>query len=399
MSMILNDDQQMLQKTAREFVTDNAPVSHLRELRDSRDATGFSRKLWKQMAELGWAGIALPESYGGSDLGYAELGVVLEECGRTLTPNPLLSTVVLAADAIHSAGSEEQKAEFLPGICSGDRILSLAFQETGRFAPHWISTTAEPIETGYRLRGRKLFVLDGHVADQLIVVARSSGAEKDREGLSLFLVDPASSGMTITRTIMADSRNAAQVVLDDVTVGRDAALGPIGAAADILDPIFDRATLALCAEMLGCANETFERTVAYLKTREQFGVKIGAFQALKHRAAIMYCELELARSIALDGLRAIDDGREELPSLASAAKARLSDVSALVTCEALQMHGGIGMTDEEEIGFFLKRARTAELFLGDASHHRDRFARLQGFQAPGAIASSSFQCGPRPSGL
>jgi len=379
MTMILNEEQRMLQKTAREFLDDNMPISHLRELRDSRDETGFSRKLWKQMAELGWAGIALPEQYGGSDLGYAELGVVLEECGRNLAPSPIFSTVLLGAETISVAGSDEQKAELLPGVCSGDRILALAFQETGRFAPYRISTTAETSDEGYRLSGEKLFVLDGHVADQLIVVARCSGAEEDRDGLSLFIVDPASPGVEITRSFMADSRNAARVVLADVTVGKEAVLGPIGGAADTLDRVLDRATLALCAEMLGSASEAFDRTIAYLKEREQFGAKIGSFQALKHRASIMFCELELARSISLDGLRAIDEGREELPSLVSAAKARLSDTAALVSCEALQMHGGIGMTDEEEIGFFLKRARTAELYLGDAAYHRDRFAKLQGF--------------------
>jgi len=379
MNMILNDEQRMLQETAREFLGENAPVSHLRELRDGRDETGFSRRLWRQMAELGWTGIALPESYGGSDLGYAELGILLEECGRTLTPSPFFSTVVLGSEAICAAGSDEQKAEFLPGVCSGELILAFAFQEAGRFAPYRVSAKAEVSEGGYRLSGEKLFVLDGHVADQLIVLARTSGAEEDRDGLSLFIIDPNSAGVEVSRTFMADSRNAARVVLENVAVGAEAALGPIGAAADALDRVFDRATLALCAEMLGSASEAFERTVAYLQVREQFGVKIGSFQALKHRAAIMFCELELARSVALDGLRAIDEEREELPSLASAAKARLSDTSALVSCEALQMHGGIGMTDEEEIGFFLKRARTAELFLGDAAHHRDRFARLQGF--------------------
>ncbi|MBW2315144.1 MAG: acyl-CoA dehydrogenase family protein [Deltaproteobacteria bacterium] len=379
MSMILNDEQRMLQKTAREFVAEHAPVAHLRELRDEGDATGFSRGLWKQMAELGWAGIALPEVYGGSELGYAELGVVFEECGRTLAPTPLLSTVVLGAEVLLRAGSEPQQAELLPGVCSGDGILALAFQEAGRFAPYRVATKVTATADGHRLDGEKCFVVDGHVADRLIVVARSSGGEAERDGLSLFLVDPAAPGVEITRTIMADSRNAARVVFDGVTVGEEATLGRVGAAADTLDAVFDRATLALCAEMLGLASEAFERTVAYLKTREQFGAKIGSFQALKHRAATMFCDLELARSITLDGLRAIDEGREELPSLVSAAKARLADTAALVTCEAIQMHGGIGMTDEEEIGFFLKRARTAELFLGDATYHRDRFARLQGF--------------------
>jgi alkylation response protein AidB-like acyl-CoA dehydrogenase len=379
MTMILNDEQLMLQKTSREFADQKAPVTHLRALRDSSDDTGFSRALWKEMAELGWAGMTLPESYGGSGLGYAELGVVLEELGRTLSPTPFFASVVLGAEAVGAAGSEEQKKALLPGVCSGDRILALAFQEGGRFSPYQCATRAEAKGKGHRLQGEKCFVIDGHVADPLIVVARSSGAEGEREGLSLFLVDPASPGVEVTRTIMADSRNAARVTFDGVTVGEDAVLGTIGAAADVLDRVFDRATLALCAEMLGSASEAFERTLAHLKEREQFGVKIGTFQALKHRASIMFCELELARSITLDGLRAIDEEREELPSLASAAKARLSDTSALVTCEAIQMYGGIGMTDEEEIGFFLKRARAAELLLGDAGHHRDRFARLQGF--------------------
>jgi acyl-CoA dehydrogenase len=379
MAMILTEEQQILQQTAREFIQEKAPVRHLRALRDSKDETGFSRELWKEMAELGWTGITLPESVGGSGLGYAELGVLLEECGRTLMPEPMISTVVLGAEALMQAGSEEQQQKLLPGVAAGDVQLALAFQESGRFAPHRVATLAEESGDGFVLTGEKLFVLGGHVADWLIVLARSSGEEDERDGLSLFLVDPSSSGLTITRTHMVDSQNAARIVLDGVEVGRDALLGTAGQAADAIDAVLDRASVALCADQLGCATEAFERTIAYLKTREQFGVTIGTFQALKHRAAIMFCELELSRSIVLDTLRAIDEEREELPSLASTAKARLSETASLVTREALQMHGGIGMTDEEEIGFFLKRARTAELFLGDASYHRDRFARLQGF--------------------
>jgi len=379
MTMILDDEQQMLQKTAREFFDQHAPVSHMRELRDTHDETGFSQKIWKEMAGLGWAGITQAEAYGGSELGYAELGVVLEESGRSLSPSPFFSTVVLGGEAVAAAGSEDQKTALLPGVCSGDTILALAFQETGRFDRYQTATRAEKVGDRYRLSGEKIFVLDGHVAHHLIVVARTRGEAGDRDGLSLFVVDPKSAGVEITRSLMVDSRNAARIAFDGVEVGADAVLGPVDGAADTLDRVFDRATLALCAEMLGSACEAFERTVAYLKTRKQFGVVIGSFQALKHRAANMFCELELSRSIVLDGLRAIDEEREELPSLVSAAKARLSDVAALVSCEAIQMFGGIGMTDEEEIGFFLKRARTAELFLGDASHHRDRFAELQGF--------------------
>lgn len=379
MAMILTEEQQILQETAREFVQEKAPIAHLRALRDSGDEVGFSRELWKEMAELGWTGITLPESFGGSGLGYAEFGALLEECGRTLVPEPLIPTLVLGAEALMLGGSEAQQQKILPGVAAGDLQVSLAFQESGRFAPYRVAMRAKESGAGWTLSGEKLFVLGGHVADWLIVLARTAGEDGDRDGLSLFLIDPSSRGVEITRTVMVDSHNAARIAFDGVEVGRDALLGKLGTAAETIDAVLDRATIALCADMLGCATEAFERTIAYLKTREQFGARIGTFQALKHRASIMFCELELARSIVLDALRAIDEGREELPTLASAAKARLSDTLGLVAREALQMHGGIGMTDEEEIGFFLKRARIAELFLGDSSYHRDRFARLQGF--------------------
>jgi alkylation response protein AidB-like acyl-CoA dehydrogenase len=386
MAMILSEEQELLQQTAKEFLAEEAPVSHLRALRDKKDETGFSRKLWKEMAGLGWTGITLPEEYGGSDLGYAELGLVLEECGRTLCPEPFLSTAVLGASAILAGGSDAQKKSILPGVAKGEVILAVAFQEGPRFAPHAIETKAETraetkAETGagYELSGEKLFVLDGHVADYLVVAARTAGGSGDRDGISLFLVDPKSDGVEVTRTLMVDNHNAARVKLTGVAVGQDALLGELGRGADILDRILDAAAVAVSAELLGVASEAFERTIAYLKTREQFDVRIGSFQALKHRAALMFAELEISRSIVVDALRAIDEGREELPTLASTAKARLSDTASLVTREAIQMHGGIGMTDEEEVGFFLKRAKSAELLLGDASYHRDRFATLQGF--------------------
>lgn len=378
MAMILTEEQELLQQTAKDFLAEEAPVSHLRALRDKKDETGFSRKLWKEMASLGWTGITLPEEYGGSDLGYAELGIVLEECGRTLCPEPFLSTTVLGTDAILQGGSDAQKKSILPGVAKGEVILAVAFQEGPRFQPYAIEMKAE-IGDGYRLTGEKIFVLDGHVADYIVVAARTSGASGDRDGISLFLVDPKSDGVEITRTIMVDSHNAARVKLAGVAVGPDALLGEVDRGADVLDRVLDAATVAVAAVLLGVASEAFERTIAYLKTREQFDVKIGSFQALKHRAALMFAELEISRSVVVDALRAIDEGREELSTLASTAKARLSDTASLVTQEAIQMHGGIGMTDEEEIGFFLKRAKTAELLLGDASYHRDRFATLQGF--------------------
>ena len=379
MALVLTEEQELLKETVREFAREKTPVSRLRALRDSKDATGFGRDLWKEMGELGWTGILLPESCGGSELGYAELGVVLEELGRTLTPEPFLSTVVLGATAIELGGSDAHKDAILQGVAKGERVLALAFLEQGRFAPYAVSTKAEATSGGFRLTGEKRFVLDGHVADDLLVVARTSGDPGDRDGLTLFLVDPSLDAVQITRTIMVDSRNAARVRLDGVDVDRSQVIGEVDRAADILDPVFDRATIALSAELLGTLSEAWERTLEYLKTREQFGVKIGSFQALKHRAALMFCEVEVCRSVVMEALRAIDEDRPNVAQLASAAKARVSDAAVLIGCEAVQMFGGIGMTDEEEIGFFLKRARAAELTLGDASYHRDRFARLSGY--------------------
>ncbi|MDJ0789813.1 MAG: acyl-CoA dehydrogenase family protein [Myxococcota bacterium] len=379
MSLVLTEEQELIKQTAAEFVQEKSPVTELRALRDAEDPVGFSRGLWKEMSELGWPGIPIAEEHGGSGLGMAELGVLLEECGRTLAPYPFLSTVVLGAGAIERAGTEAQKQTLLPGVCKGETLLALALEETGRFAPGHVETRATAEGSGYRISGEKRFVLDGQVADQLVVVARTSGEAKDRDGLTLFLVGPGAKGCDVRRTSMVDSRGAARVVLSDVQVSNDAVLGEVGRGADVIEPLLDRAAAALAAELVGIASEVFERTVQYLKTREQFGVRIGTFQALKHRAAHMFCELELAQAVTLDALRALDEGRADASRIASAAKARASDTASLVTCEGLQMHGGIGMTDEEEIGLFLKRAKAAELAFGDSAYHRDRFATLTGF--------------------
>jgi acyl-CoA dehydrogenase len=378
-ALTVSEEQEVLQATARDFVREHAPVAHLRELRDRRDPVGFSRSLWTRMAELGFAGVVLPLEYGGSGLGYAELGIVMEECGRTLMPEPFLSTAVLGSSALLLGASEGLKRKILPGVAAGETILALAHQESGRFAPYAVSTRAARCDGGFRLDGSKIFVLDGHVANHLIVVARTSGASGDRGGLTSFLMPATARGLSVERTIMVDSRNAAAVRLDGVVVPASDVVGVVDQAADLLDPVFDRGAVALSAQLLGCLTEAFERTLRYLKTRVQFGVPIGSFQALQHRAVQMYCEVELSRSIVLEALRAIDEGRADLPRLASAAKARTSDTAGLVTREAIQMHGGIGMTDEEEIGLFLKRARAAELTLGDGSYHRDRFARVSGY--------------------
>ena len=379
MGLILTEDQLILRDMAKNFFDEKSPVERMRALRDSQDETGFTRDLWKEMAELGWIGILFPEAVGGADMGYGELGVILAECGRVLAPEPFVSTVLLGGNAILLGGNEPLQKELLPDVCSGDRILSLAIQEQGRFAPYSVETGATRDGDSFRIRGSKQFVLDGHVANQIVTVARTAGAPGERDGLSLFVVDGDTSGLSIQRTEMVDGRNAAHVTFDKVAVDASRVLGVIDAGADVLDAVLDRAAIGLCAEMVGCFEEAFERTLEYLKTREQFGVKIGTFQGLRHRAAEMFGELEFARSVVRDAQSAIDDGRDDIAECASGAKARCSDVANLIGGEAIQMHGGTGMTDEEEIGLFFKRLKAAEFTLGDATYHRNRFAGLRGY--------------------
>lgn len=381
MPMILNEEQNMLKDTAKDFCTNNAPIQQLRKLRDDANPDGFDRDTWKSMVELGWAGIPFPEDYGGLGFGYKGLGVVTEETGRTLTASPLFGTVWVGGTVINLGGSEEQKSELLPQVAGGELLLALALEEGTHHAPYNVATTAESAGGGYKLNGKKVFVLDGHVADKLIVVARTSGNTGDRDGLTLFLVDGDASGVTRTRTIMVDSRNSAIVELKDVQVGADAVIGQVGKGADVLDRALDIARIGLAAEMLGSLQECFERTVEYLKTREQFGVPIGSFQGLKHRAANMFCEVELSKSVVLEALTALDEGRdaEEIAKLASLCKAKVGETNHTVSREGIQMHGGIGMTDEFDIGFFMKRAAVCEQTFGDVNFHRNRYGDLEGY--------------------
>lgn len=379
MAFVLTTEQESIRDTARRFFRERTPVAHLRHLRDTGDATGFSRDVWREMAALGFAGIALPADHGGAGLGFTELGLVLEEQGRNLAPSPLVSTVLLGASAIALGGTAAHRAELLPEIAAGERLLALAHEEGTRHAPYRVRTTAAQTGDGFRISGDKVFVLDGHAADAFVVVARTSGGAADRHGLTLLLVPASAPGITVTRTALLDSRGAARVCFEGVRAARTDVLGEIDGGADLLDAVLDRAAIGLAAEMLGSLAEAFDRTVAYLKERRQFGVPIGSFQALKHRAAQMFCEIELTRSVVMDALRALDEARPDVPLLASAAKARASDTFLLVAAEAIQMHGGVGVTDELDIGFFFKRARAAEMTFGGAAFHRDRFARLSGY--------------------
>lgn len=381
MPMILTEDQTILKDTAREFCTEKAPISQLRKLRDDNSDAGFDRDTWKSMVELGWAAIPFPESVGGLNFGYKGLGVVTEETGRTLTASPLFATVWVGGTAVNLGGTDAQKSELLSGIVSGDTLLALALEESHKHNPYGVAATATRNPDGFSISGKKTFVLDGHVAQQLLVAVRTSGNPGDREGITLFLVDSTSDGVSVSRTIMVDSRNAANIEFDNVNVGTDSVVGEIDNGADVLDPTLDIARIGLAAEMLGSAQECFERTIQYLKDRVQFGVPIGSFQALKHRAANMFCEVELSKSVVLEALTALDEHRDskEVAILASLAKAKIGEMFYTVSREGIQMHGGIGMTDEFDIGFFIKRSAVTEQTFGDTYYHRNRYGELNGY--------------------
>jgi alkylation response protein AidB-like acyl-CoA dehydrogenase len=376
---MLSDEQQMLRDSARGFLAAHAPVAHLRGLRDAKDPVGFSRDLWRRFAEMGWAGVVVAEAFGGVGLGYVEAGVLLEEMGRTLTPSPFFSTSVLAASAIGLAGSQAQKARYLPAIAKAELVATLAVDESPKHRPQTIALSAARHANGFRLNGTKAFVVDAHVADLLIVAARTAGSPNDTKGITLFLVDPTTDGLTCARTLLVDSRNAGRVEFTNVDVTADAVLGEVDEGGAVLDRVLSIGRCGLAAELVGAGGEAFDRTVAYLKERRQFGRALGEFQALQHRAAQLYIELELARSMALKALQTLDQNLDGAGPIASAAKAKAWQVAKLASQEAVQMHGGMGMTDELDIGLFLKRIRVAQELFGDPQFHADRLARIRGY--------------------
>lgn len=377
MELVLTEDQELLAQTAADFIRQHSPVSRMRALRDTNDPIGFSRDLWKQMAELGWTGILIPDTYGGAGMGLADLAVVLEALGRTLAPEPFLSAVLLAGELLSRAGNEAQKQAWLPGIASGEKILTVAYQEVrSRYDLNRVTTKAERQGQYWLLSGEKIQVLDGQTADAFIVSTRTSGTANDPVGITLFLVAKDAPGLKLTSQHRVDNRPTALLVLDGVKVAQDSIVGSLDNGYDALSQIVDRATVGLCAEMLGGMSQIFDNTVAYLKTRQQFGVLIGTFQGLQHRAARLFMEIELARSSVMAAARAADANDPDWQSLVSLAKARCSDGYILAANEGVQMHGGIGMTDEYDAGFYLKRARATEMTFGDAAWHRERWARL-----------------------
>ena len=379
MALVLSEEQQLLRDTATQFFQDRAPIANLRKLRDTKSADGFDRAVWKEMADLGFAGILTSEKYGGTDFGPVGLGLVLEQSGRTLAASPLISTVLVCGSAVQLAGSATQRQDLLSAIAAGEIIMALALEEGAHHNPTHIATKATSEGNAFRLSGSKTFVLDGHVADKLIVAARTSGDVNAKTGITLFIVDAKAKGVTITRTLMVDNRNAANVTFDNVAISADAVLGSVDGGSDVIEQVLDIARIGLAAEMLGSIQEVFDTTVEYLKERKQFGVPIGSFQALKHRISDLFAEIELCRSVVLDALSALEARRNDVPLIASLAKARLSDTARRMTNEGLQMRGGMGMTDQFDIGLFMKRARVAAATFGDANFHRDRYATLEGF--------------------
>jgi alkylation response protein AidB-like acyl-CoA dehydrogenase len=379
MALVLTEEQSMLRDSARGLISDKAPVSHLRSLRDSKDATGFSRELWKAFAEMGFCGLLVPENFGGSGLGCVEAGVVMEEIGRTLMPSPFLSSAVLAASALSRGGSDAQKATHLPKIADGSLLAALAIDEGAKHRPLQIKLQAVRSGNGFKLNGAKAFVLDGHTADLLIVAARTGGAAGERNGLTLFLVDPKAKGIAVERTVMVDAHNAARIEFDNVEVNADSVLGEVDQGGVLLEGVLNIGRGAVASEMVGLSEEVFGRTVTYLKERKQFGKLIGEFQALQHRAAELYIDIEITRAAVLKALQTLDGDFDKATAAVAVAKARAGATATLAVQEGVQMHGGMGMTDQFDIGFFMKRARVCQELFGDSNYHADQLARMKSY--------------------
>src|ERR1700676_4506321 len=344
MALVLSEEQSMLRDSARGLIGDKAPVSHLRQLRDAKDLTGFSRDLWKTVAEMGFSGLLVPDDFGGSGLGCVEAGVVMEEIGHTLMPSPFLSSAVLAASALSRGGSAAQKSEYLPRISDGSLLAALAVDEGTKHRPLMTRMQAVRSGNGFKLSGHKAFVVDGHTADLFIVAARTAGAAGERDGLTLFLVDPKTKGVETARTARVDAHNAARILFDNVEVNTDGVLGEVDRGYRLLEGVLNIGRGAVASEMVGLSEEVFGRTVGYFKERKQFGKLIGEFQALQHRAAQLYIEIEITRAAVLKALQTLDGNFDKAGAAVAVAKARAGSTAALAVQEGVQMHGGMGMT-------------------------------------------------------
>ncbi|MDC3313447.1 acyl-CoA/acyl-ACP dehydrogenase [Gammaproteobacteria bacterium] len=379
MKLVLTEEQEFLRDTAKDFAQERTPVTHFRSLRDNKDENLWDKDIWQEMVNLGWSGILIPEEFGGSDFGVAGISVILQECGKTLTPSPLFSTGVLGAYAISNFGTQEQKEKYLSKIVSGEITTALAVDESSHHDPSKTLFKAEQKGSDFLLNGKKTFVIDGASADILVILARTSGNSGDLAGLTLFIVESNADGIKKIKLDMADSRNYANIEFNDVECSNKSILGALESGGETVERILDIGRIAMSAEMLGNAESAFETTIDYLKQRKQFGVLIGTFQALQHRAAEMFCEIELTKSAVMAAIHGADENSNELQRLSSLAKTIAGETLNLVSNEAIQMHGGIGVTDEYDLGFFIKRSRVAEQIFGSSTYHTERYANLSGF--------------------
>lgn len=374
----LTEEQSILRDAAQSWVRERMPVTAFRKMRDGDAPLGYDPAAFAEMAEMGWTGVVVPEEYGGADFGHRSLGLVLEETGRTLAASPLLTSALTAATALRHGGTESQKQTWLPKIVAGTAVGTLAVDEGPRHEPENVGLIAERMSGGFVLSGTKTAVAEGMAADVFVVSARTAGKPGDQAGISLFLVPADAAGLVRNHFHLIDSRGWARVTFDEVALDADALLGELHQGWDILETVLDCSRAGLAAEMLGSALQAFEITLEHLKTRVQFGQIIGTFQALQHRSATMFTHLELARSCVEAALGALDDEAPNARELVSLAKAKMGATLGLVTNEAVQMHGGMGMTDAHDVGLYLKRARVADATFGGVAYHRERYAILRG---------------------
>lgn len=378
MDFELSSEHLSLKESVASFVKKEHSFDRLRELR--KEPLGYSKETWKKMAELGWMGLTYPEEYGGLELDFAFVMVLLEEFGKGLLPEPWISNILLGGNLILLAGSESQKQEILPGVVYGDLMITAAYlEDNGRYDINYCSTTAEQKGDAYSISGKKIFVLDGLSADRVVVTTRTSGSVADKDGITLFIVSPQDDGVKITPLKTIDGRNACILEFKDASVPGSNVVGEIGQGYLPLSEAIDQATAGLCAEMVGGMQASIDLTVAYLSERMQFGKPIGTFQTPQHKAADMFMQKELSVSSVYYAIASIDEMTDERAMAVSIAKAKCSSAYMEITKTAVQLFGAIGFANEGDISFFLKRAKASEILFGDTNYHLDRYTRLSGY--------------------
>jgi alkylation response protein AidB-like acyl-CoA dehydrogenase len=376
MDIDLTEEQQLLKNSARDFFEKELPKEVVKEL--EVDPLGYSPDLWRKMAELGWCGLTIPEQYGGAEFGFLELVMLLDEMGRACLPGPFFSTVVLGAPIIMAAGSEEQKSELLPKLASGDLVLALALTEpSATYDASGIATTATADKDSYILNGTKLFVHDAHCADYILCVAKTKVWSTPEEGISIFMVDPNSSGITITplETIADDHQN--EIIFDNVVVPAENMIGEVDHGWPVIKRVLEEAAVAKCAEMIGGCDWTVETSANYAKERVQYDHPIGAYGSIQHYLADMWIEAGMARRMTYFAAWSLE---QETPCSAEVAKAKTCVNEAYKYCTRMgvQIHGGIGTTHDHDIGLFYRRSRQAALLFGDTEDSLIKIAQEMG---------------------